>query len=360
MTTWLLVLLATAIALVVLAETWLFVHLRRQSIEIDRRSQEMQRALGRRKRIGELREGGAVSFSLPAESILNDFELPNINGRKIKYSSWRGTKLAAIFVRPSCPYSKQVVEAVARQPPSSLTPVFISTGSPEANRAFFADLPSDIPILLQEETELARVWRVMVSPCAYLIDEAGVTIGVLREGAPAILRALGIETDAHSGTDRPQTSELATMINPFPQPPRVGEAVPDLELALLSGRTAQLHSIRPTILLVLDLRCAACRDGLSELAATIRERAVRSRIIVLSLGDDSAAHELAATFGQMVGIAPQADYRIMRRLGMLQTPSAVHFDQFGTVQSEVTVGYAAIQRLIAALAPGNVSAGATA
>src|SRR5690606_29199086 len=116
-----------------------------------------------------------ISFGLPAESIMNDFELADLDGRRMTYSQWRGTRLAVIFVQPECVHSRAVIDAVARRPPSDRMAIFVTTGEREANRDLFRAMPPEIPILLQEEVELARVWRVMNSPAVYLIAENGVT-----------------------------------------------------------------------------------------------------------------------------------------------------------------------------------------
>jgi len=104
MTTTALVLLAAVIALAMLAETWLLVHLRRQSAEIQQRSAELQQKLSPAADRGvPPRRLGAGRAGLRGGSLMNDFELPTLDGRTITRSHWskHGTSTDQ-SKRPNC------------------------------------------------------------------------------------------------------------------------------------------------------------------------------------------------------------------------------------------------------------------
>jgi len=105
MTTTALVLLAAVIAFAMLAETWLHIHLRRQTAKIEQRSASALRQLSFRRLIEDRRRAGPVQDTpgLPAGSVMNDFELPTFDARTITRSQWskQGTSTEQ-SKRPNC------------------------------------------------------------------------------------------------------------------------------------------------------------------------------------------------------------------------------------------------------------------
>lgn len=348
MTMLLLLLLAAAVAIVLLGETWLLVHLRRQGDEIDRRSAELRRRVALLQKDSARREQGAATLpaGLPAQSILNDFELADLRGGNVTLSQWRGTRIAVIFVQPGCPYSRRVIDAISSRMPEDLQLIFVSTGDEDVNRALFSGLPAEIPILLQAEVELARVWRVMTSPSAYVVDPQGVTEGPLLQSDGEILSALKLPATVEGVADGPRTTSLAPVHPSYPRPPEIGASVPNLEITLLSGETTRVQSTTPTLVLVFDPKCRPCREFLPEFARRAAASAAHLRLLFLCRGELGAAEELAVALGPSASVSYQATGEVMRRLGMVQTPSALLIDASGRVSAEPALGADAISTLL--------------
>ena len=357
MTTLALVALAAVIALAMFAETWLLVHLRRQAGGIEHRSAELQRKVNFRNWIADQRRAGNTpgQAGLPAGSILNDFELRSLDGTWVTSSQWRGERIAVLFVQHDCPFSRRLIEAIDRwrSLPSRL--LIVTTGSEEVNRELFAGAPDRVAVLLQDEMELARVWRVTRSPAMYLIDELGVTDGPLRLGAADILEALDCPAldESDDGHDPSGSSHYSVPTPVSSRPPVTGQQVPDLPVALLDGESRTLSAERQTLLLVLDLRCVACRDGLGRLAEPVRSLANQARVLALSWGDEPAAREVATALGPNVAVSAQPSSRLLKRLGMMHAPSAVLLDETGAALSDTAIGAGAILALLESMTPAS-------
>jgi hypothetical protein len=348
MTVLLLVLLAAVVAIVLMLQTWLLVHLRRQGDEIDRRSAELQRRVAlHHKNIARRRQGpGSHPAGLPAQSILNDFELPALDGGNMTFSQWRGTRIAVIFVQPDCPYSRRVIDTIGSRRPEEPQPIFVSTGDVDVNRELFWGFPEEIPILLQAEVELARVWRVTTSPSAYVVDPLGVTEGGLLQGESEITRALNLRASDGTEDVGPRTTQLAPALHPFPRPPEIGTLLPDIEITLLSGVTTTVQSTIPTLVLVFDPTCRPCLELLPKLPERAATLAGHCQFLVLCRGEIRDAWELANAIGVSASVSHQATGKVMRRLGMVQTPSALLIDPAGRISAEPALGGDAILTLL--------------
>lgn len=351
------------IALVVLLfELWLVRQLREQHLGIDARIAVLE------QRIHLLRTTGAdrrrkVSPkypSLPARSILNDFELPSLRGGNVTLSQWRGQRIAVVFVQSECPFSRDLIAALAARHLAGLPEqpqlILVSTGGAASSLALFDTVPEKIQILLQQGMELARVWRVGETPAAVFIDAEGVTEGEQLRGNAEIIGALGIDTLI---SDSDQTGRRTTPLDPKryepPRSPVVGDLAPGIDELLLSGKQVGFPA-QPdgrTLIVFTDPTCAPCRALASEFDARIQRFPGDLNLLVVSKGDETATREFMAELGLTHPIIAVGSGRIARSFGMVETPSAVLLDAEWRVLEPPVIGLTAILDLVE-LARGRV------
>lgn len=343
-------------------EWWLLRHLRRQGRGIEGRLAALE--LGgpaRRPPVSARREPFLQPVGgLPARSILNDFELPDLRGGNVTLSQWRGRRIAVLFVQPECAHSRRLIAAVISETAAiagQAQVIFVSTGGMAPNLELFAGVPTGTPALLQRGTELARIWRISVTPSACVIDAAGVTEGRLLRGADDILDALRVGSPSVSADERREerprgASEATTPLAPsFPtaaRPLAIGASAPDVELALLSGGRVGFAAggSRRTLALFSDPACAPCRELAPELDARFRRFPESLRLVMLCRGDDAPVRAFVDAHGLSHPVAIQADGGLSRAFGMMASPSAILLDGGGRVLEEPAVGKREVLSLV--------------
>jgi peroxiredoxin len=338
-------------ALVVLAiGGWLIAQLRAQNAEIDLRLDDVEQAPSMRPRSAEETAKPARSFlaGMPASSVLNDFELPNLAGTTTTLSRWRGQRIALVFVHPECPYSREVLSAIvgrAGGDAEGLRPIIVSSGDAETNRAFFKRAAADVTAALQDDAEVARLLRVVATPAAYVVDRNGVTEGPLRFGADAVLDALGIARDSADGH---KTTPLRLAPLDGLHPPAVGRVVPDVDLVGLDGGRIALGAglARRAIVVLVEPDCPACRDLAPQLASFSRKRSLDEDVVVVSAADVEATRSFAAEFALTFAVIPDRARAMARAIGTSDSPAAVRLDPGGVVVAPVAVGVAAVAELL--------------
>jgi hypothetical protein len=136
-----------------------------------------------------------TSGGLPVGSVVHDFELPDLVGGRAVLSQWRGRRLLLIFFDPGCPYSRAMVPDLAAMPVEQASgqpmPVIVTTGAPDENTQLFGAYAFRWPVLLQDDHEVAALFRVDGTPMGYLIDEQGRTASPLAVGGQALLELAG-------------------------------------------------------------------------------------------------------------------------------------------------------------------------
>jgi peroxiredoxin/uncharacterized membrane protein YphA (DoxX/SURF4 family) len=117
-----------------------------------------------------------------------DFNLPDLSGKFVRLSDFRGSTALLLFWRPSCGFCQRMLadlkawEAQPREGAPRL--LVVSTDSVEANQAM--GLRS--PVLLDKEgMSIGRLFGATGTPMAVLVDEEGKIASPLAAGAPEVL-----------------------------------------------------------------------------------------------------------------------------------------------------------------------------
>jgi peroxiredoxin len=116
-----------------------------------------------------------------------DVRLPDLDGRTVELTSFRGRPVLAVFWNPSCGYCNdllpQLQEWEARRSHDAPEPLIITTGPVEANRA----LGFRSTVLLDTPFAVGPRFGANGTPMAVVVDPAGHIASDLAIGGPAVM-----------------------------------------------------------------------------------------------------------------------------------------------------------------------------
>jgi peroxiredoxin len=293
---------------------------------------------------------------LAVGSMAHDLALPSLSGETVTLSEWRGQRVLLIFFDPGCGFCLQMLPDLARLDPrpddGRPVPLIISMGAAEVNRSLMDRHGVRVSVLLQEDDEVARLYRVEGTPMGYLVDEQGLIAGPLAIGAQEILRVAitpkGEGVDAglpRTGYSRRPLGSLASshLLRSGLKP---GTMAPTFRLPKVDGGELELEELRGgrVLLVFSDPACGPC-DELAPRLEEVHRRATEFRVIMVSRGGAEANREKIAEHGLTFPVVLQRRWEVSRDYGMFATPIGFMIDATGMIQSEVAVGADAILKL---------------
>jgi peroxiredoxin len=110
-----------------------------------------------------------------------DFALPNLNGKTVRLSDFRGKK--GVFINfwatwcPPCRLEMPTMEQVYQEYQSrglEILAVSIDVGQKSAVKNFMHELKLTFPALLDPEREVLQRYRIFSIPASFLIDKKGI------------------------------------------------------------------------------------------------------------------------------------------------------------------------------------------
>lgn len=285
--------------------------------------------------------GVAVGALAPA------FALPRLHGgiRSLDELRAAGRPVLLVFSDPACGPCNALLPEVARwqrDHGKHLTVAIISRGTTEENaKKTSAHGLGDV--LLQQDREVAELYRAHATPSAVLVSVHGLIATPLARGADEIRRVLEhtlsapviVHEDAAHGRNGGR--------GPTPPggPLGLGESAPDFQLQDLNRRLVHLAGLRgePFLLLFWNPACGFCLRMLDELKSLEEHRPPGApRLLVVSRGsvEENRAMGLTST------VVLDDHFDIARRFGARGTPSALVLDGKGRIASSLLVGAPAI------------------
>ena len=301
-----------------------------------------------------------VAKGPPVGSVLPDFELPDLTGRNVTLSAWRGRRVLLVFVDPHCEFSHRMLPDLAdfKVDPNGVTPtlLLISTGDPEENRRLIEASELRCPVLLQAEREVARLYRIGATPIGLLVDELGQTAVPPALGVAAVISlvrgepvaATGLVGEVLAGGSGGPTDLTAApserRINRSGLP--TGIVAPEFRLPCLDGGELSPTDLggRRFVLVLFDPVCAAC-ESLALRLESIHRAASGVGVVMVSRGDPAANRAIVARHGLTFPIAMQRHREIARAYGMFATPAGYLIDERGVIAAPVAVGGEAVLAL---------------
>jgi peroxiredoxin len=118
-----------------------------------------------------------------------DFELPDLDGKQVKLSSFLGKTVVLEWFNPGCPFVNAshtkggLVDTAARHVKEGVVWLAINSGAPgkqgngvDANRAGKQKFKLEHPILLDESGTVGRAYGAAHTPHMFVIDSKGVLV----------------------------------------------------------------------------------------------------------------------------------------------------------------------------------------
>jgi peroxiredoxin len=258
-------------------------------------------------------------------------KLPDLTGRTINLTGYRGTKTLVLFWNPGCGFCQQMLDdlrAWDAQPREGAPKLLVvSAGSVEDNRA----MGLSSPILVDDSFTVGSAFGANGTPMAVLVDEEGNIASEAVAGAPAVMAlARGEQAPRQPESPQPATPELAV---------KVGDPAPDVRLPNIPGETVDLADFRgrQTLVLFWNPGCGFCEQMLDDLRAwDANPPEGAPQLVVIST---------APVEGLRSPVLLDPDFKVAGTFGANGTPMAVLVDEEGQIASEVAPGAEAVLAL---------------
>jgi len=261
-----------------------------------------------------------------------DMVLPDLDGKTVKLSDYKGKQALLVFWNPGCGFCKKMADDLKAwendKPAGAPELILVSTGTVESNQAM--GLKSTT--LIDEGFTTGRKFGATGTPSAILIDPTGKVASEVSVGGPNVIA-------------------LASGKKPAPQAPaapaapaaKKGDKAPEVKLKDLEGKEFDLqrHS-KDTMLVFWNPGCGFCKRMSEELSSWIKQKPKNSpEIVLISTGtvESNQAMDIPARTLLDEGFSTG------RKFGAGGTPSAVLIDGKGKIASDVAVGSPAVMAL---------------
>jgi peroxiredoxin len=284
---------------------------------------------------------------LPAGSAAPPFELPNLAGHRTSLEQFRGRPVLLVFFSPECGFCQEMAPQIAALPWDGAdgrpVPILISTGDVEKHRAFMEQHDIRCPVLLQEnEGPVATLYGAEGTPVGYLIDEQGLLISGVTEGADDLLALADpkyVPPAPGSQAGGPRVS-TPTWAGSGVEGLRVGALAPAFRLPRLDGGELSLEDYRGRRLLLVfsDPECEPC-DALMPELERLQRAGTGVEVAIVARGTARANRAKVKQYGLSFPVALQRDWeisRLYRKPGV--TPSGYLIDAGGRIAADMAVG----------------------
>jgi peroxiredoxin len=334
-----------ALLLAVLSLGWLVLQLLRQQGRLLLRIEAVEAHSGALETPGATDGHGGLPLATP----FPPFRLPDLKGNEIGLEDFQGRRVLLVHWSPGCGFCRQIAADLARHAEDlsrrNTELVFVSYGTPEANRDLMEQHGLLSPVLLQREGETVAGFVRMGTPVAYLLDEKGRIAKPVAVGAHEVPEL----AEEAAGGRRRLTSERPLSESRIEREGlRAGTPAPAFELPDLAGRKVSLAEQRGrrVLLVFSDPECGPCDALLPDLARLDRERGNDGLCVLLvSRGGVEENRRKAEASGADFAVVLQPGWKLSKEYGIFATPVAFLVDEEGVIERDVARGPAEILSL---------------
>ncbi len=280
---------------------------------------------------------------LPIGTPAPEFELPDLNGKKVGLKDLiKPNKTALfIFVSPTCnPCGALLpeIESWQEEFKDKLNFVFVSSGNAKDNADKLGGQTFK-QVLLQEDREVAESFGAQWTPSAILVNSDGRIASHVAAGDSAIRKIfekLREETDSemffYTDSEKNGTDKL-------------GQDLPEFSVEDIAGKAITAKDLigKSTLITYWSTGCGWCNNMLDDLRDWDKTKGQDApNLLVVSSGDLEKNKDM----GLESTVLLDDEGVISKELGMNGTPSAVLVNEKGKVISEVAVGSKQIWALV--------------
>ena len=267
-------------------------------------------------------------------------------------SEYLGKDLLLIFFNPKCEFCTKMSADLAALPidgdAARATPVVVTTGDADENRKLVEQYGIRCVVLLQEQMEVASLYRAQGTPMGYRIDGAGRIASELAVGGESLLSLADLK--AGQPPAKCANGKAPVRKGNLPDPSlarsrlnrsglKAGAVAPEFRLPRIDGGELSLADLRgKRVLLVFsDPNCGPC-DELAPRLQELHEERPDLAVLVISRQDVETTRAKAAALGLSLPIVMQQQWEISKQYGMFATPIGYLIDEEGIVEHDVAVG----------------------
>jgi len=295
---------------------------------------------------------------LTVGTAVDNFELPDLTGKTISLSDFRGRRVLLIYWSPECGYCDMTApELVQLQPAlqeNNTQTVLVSFGNAEANRKLENEHRLSCPILLLENSPArnvveSRLFEFCGTPSAYLLDENAGVVKPLAEGMEDVLRLARDAATNSKPTRAGAAKETSHGIRKLPvtqsrierEGLKAGTVAPQFTLPDIHGETVSLEQFRgrKVLLVFTDPQCGPC-DALAPDLVKLHAKHGNNGLAVVMVGRGSPEQnkEKAKDHGIIFPFLLQERWKLSRQYGIFATPVAFLIGKDGVILRDVAKG----------------------
>ncbi|MEZ4529772.1 MAG: redoxin domain-containing protein [Thermomicrobiales bacterium] len=261
-----------------------------------------------------------------------EMELPDLDGKTVKLSDYKGKQTLLVFWNPGCGFCKKMTDDLKAwendKPAGAPEVILVSTGTVEANKAM--GLTSTT--VIDEGFATGRKFGATGTPSAILVDPTGKIASEIAVGGPNVI--------ALASGKKPAPAAPAQRAEP---PTKKGDKAPDVKLKDLDGKEFDLQRhTTDTLLVFWNPGCGFCKRMADDLRAWAKEKPKTApEIVLVTTGTEEANRAMDLPLRMLI----DEGFSTGRKFGAGGTPSAVLVDGKGKIASEVAVGAPAVMAL---------------
>lgn len=120
---------------------------------------------------------GVADDGLPLGKKAPDFALPDLEGRTVSLTDFRGLPVLLIFGSANCTPCRGLIpdlNVFAGERQDELRVLFLSRGNVEEARRFMQEMDAHVPVAVHPDSALADSYQARVTPFAFLLDGEGI------------------------------------------------------------------------------------------------------------------------------------------------------------------------------------------
>jgi peroxiredoxin len=277
------------------------------------------------------------------------FQLPDLQGRTVSLSDFRGKRVLLLYWSPGCGFCEMTAEELAPMQQelkkSDIQPVLVAYGSVAANETLATEYQLDWPILPMKDTGVEKIMTDSVfencgTPSAYMLDGEGKVEHRLVVGSDAIVDMVrSVMKKASLKKSRIEREGL-----------KVGTPAPTFALQDIhdNGETIELDQFRgrKVLLVFSDPHCGPCDELAPDLVKLHRKhRHNGMAVVMVGRGELEENRKKALEHGIEFPVLLQDRWKLSREYGIFATPVAFLIGKDGVIMRNVAQGADEILKL---------------
>ncbi len=298
---------------------------------------------------------GSDLTGLAVETAVEDFQLPDVTGKKVSLSDFRGRRVLLIYWSPECGFCDMAAAELARMQSrlekNKTQIVMVSFGNAESNRKLAAEHELSSTILLLENSPAQKfladeVFQYCGTPSAYLLDEQGRVARSLTSGMDQVV-LLAREAAAETQPDKAEAKKGTIRRLPLSESRiereglKAGTPAPHFSLPAIDGETVSLEQYRgrKVLLVFTDPQCGPCDDLAPHLVGLHRKHGNNGlALVMVGRGNAEQNQKKAKEHGISFPLVLQERWKLSREYGIFTTPVAFLIGKDGIIMRNVAIG----------------------